>query len=543
MSKMNNRLIHLESIMSRHKERKRETARAKSAEKLQAEEALKTLMCSVQTWDRLGRGSEKLGPLEEHPQVYPSLLIREFRKSSRHGQRWFVGLMACLKDFTPMAEPLLNIALNPEIYTEVKQELSALLEERGHSLGQDTINAIDESRSLSAELISELQKEDNGEKIEEKLPRIFALPEALGKSLLREVLEEVEGRALPLARAILEKGENPLSLYLMELLASTSSHELQQILVDAAGDKSKKELHKAAKKALYRLRSAGVQLEETRSASESILRAPRYTFFGASASLIDAEGNRMLWLARTKALGGLHLVNCLINDEKGVLECYVYETNRKNYQEVMDQMMAIYTAVEIDPLYCVHLIEEAAKLNAGSDTALPQEYLEAQQIIGKAERAFDRPMIYDHFREEEIYPNPVLLESGGRLFELDEFKGWHIPSDEMEPYNFKLQEAQESRIILSEQSQTERIEDIIGTAADELFQEKLRMLYSRRLEENALVLYLLDRRDDAKLALVAAVALKDESLPPRRQPFCSSLIERSLTLAEEESKDRLITPP
>ncbi len=527
--------------MGKRKEKKKETAGAKSAIKSQAEEALKTLMCSVQTWDKLPRGDQKLKFLEEQPRIYPFIVIREFKKSSKHGQKWFLGLMNCLQDFAPMAEPVKELLYSPDIYTEIKEELATLLSERGCPLDQDTMNAIKESHSLSSLFISALEKGEEG-RIREQLPRLFSLPEERGKSLLKELLKELEGRALPLIRAALEEGENPVTEYLLELLGTTSSEELHKLLMEVARDSERKELQKAAKKAVYRLRSSGVDVKIA-SDQKSILRAPEYKFYGAIATTIDGEGNRMLWLARTKALGGLHLINCLLSDIKGILDCSVYDTNKKSYKEINSLISTQYSAAEIEPEYCSYLIEEAAKLNAKSDTALPEEYLQARHIIGDAGKTYARPPIYDHFDENDIYPNQMLLNGCGRLLELDEFKGWFISRDKMEPYNFKLQEAQESRIVLSEVSQKERMENIINDAADELLRGELKTIYRHRLEENAYILYRKNRQDDAKLALIAAIALDDENLPPHRHPFFIDLARRSLTLTEEETKGRLISPP
>lgn len=529
--------------MGRRSDLKRELSRGRPSLKPQVEEALKTVMCSVQTWDRHARGDEKLKLLEEHPEVYPAVVIRELKKSSRHGQKWFAGMMSCLADFAPVAEPLKEAVLSPEIQTEVKKELASLLSERGHPLNQDLVDAINKSRALSATLISDLKGGETPEGFMGKVGEVFALPEPLAKSVLREVVQEDEERALPLVRAVLKGGGGSLPSYLTELLATTSSRELHRALLDAAEDKSRPELHKAAKKAIYRLRTSGVELKETEGERTTALRAPEYKFIGANASLIDGDGNRMVWLARTKAMGGVLLINCMVNDGKGVVECKAFGTNKKGFQEISGLIREEHSGVEIDPEYCCYIMEEAAKLNAKSYTALPEDYLEVRQIIERPGRHFDKPLIYNQMAESEIYPNPRLLNSSSDLLEHDEFRGWFIPPQMMEPFNFKLQEARESRIILSELSQKERVEDIINRAVDELFQGDLKTVYRRRLEENAYILYKLGKETEAKLALVAAIAIDDANLPPHRHPFLNTLVRRSLALTDEESRNKVIAPP
>ncbi len=55
--------------MGKRRERKRDALKTNSTSKSGVEEALNTLMSSVQTWDRITRGDERLKPIEEHPKV------------------------------------------------------------------------------------------------------------------------------------------------------------------------------------------------------------------------------------------------------------------------------------------------------------------------------------------------------------------------------------------------------------------------------------------------------------------------------------------
>jgi hypothetical protein len=114
----------------------------------------------------------------------------------------------------------------------------------------------------------------------------------------------------------------------------------------------------------------------------------------------------------------------------------------------------------------------------------------------------------------------------------------------MAPFVEKIKELRETRLVISQVAQKERVEQIYREAATELFSAERRKLYRRLLEETALLFYLEGRQQEAKRALAVALDLKKEVGVFTENNFILGLVKRSLASevgphveeAEEQAK-------
>ncbi|GFP24197.1 hypothetical protein HKBW3S09_01663, partial [Candidatus Hakubella thermalkaliphila] len=135
-------------------------------------------------------------------------------------------------------------------------------------------------------------------------------------------------------------------------------------------------------------------------------------------------------------------------------------------------------------------------------------------------------------QQEEVRFKAALLLEFVDFLSLPEFSSWFFELDSVATYALELLEARQSKIILSDWARREREARIIGKAVEGLFSGDYPFLFKRRLEEMAYILWKTDRREEAKKALAAALALGedgDQSL--REHPLISAMVLRSLNLA------------
>ena len=110
-------------------------------------------------------------------------------------------------------------------------------------------------------------------------------------------------------------------------------------------------------------------------------------------------------------------------------------------------------------------------------------------------------------------------------------------------------EASESRLVLSEVQRRARTEEVYRQALAELFPEVRRLLYKRRLEEMAYVLLKLEKPEEARMALAAAIDLERPFNLFKPNPFLFELVVRSIlskitgSEAKEEQEPSLIIRP
>jgi hypothetical protein len=149
-----------------------------------------------------------------------------------------------------------------------------------------------------------------------------------------------------------------------------------------------------------------------------------------------------------------------------------------------------------------------------------------------------RPLIYRYQEEEEIKSRPELLDRSASLFKLSPFNAWSLEEGESQKYLALLKEASASRLVLAPHQKEGRLVEIYQQAVHDLFDGPRRLLYRRRLEEMAYILWKNGQEDEARVALAAAAGMERESGILAPHPFLMELVKRSFSsqLGEEKEK-------
>jgi hypothetical protein len=143
---------------------------------------------------------------------------------------------------------------------------------------------------------------------------------------------------------------------------------------------------------------------------------------------------------------------------------------------------------------------------------------------------------------EAVRANLGISHNPDSLFENQPFVGWMLELREVDPWEEKFFESQQSRLVLDKTQVAERGERIIDEATDALMPPDRIADYRSRLEETAYVLHLLGREDQAKETFYHALGLRDD-LTPHAQPFARALVKRSIFVvialkAEQEPEEQ-----
>ena len=370
--------------------------------------------------------------------------------------------------------------------------------------------------------------------------RIDDLNGQLQSAVVEELIEEEGEKSLPLLAKFVGKSEKmdlaiAQSLVFLPVLGSV---DLLHEMAAKTGDNGVK---KAIKRSLYRLKQKGVEVEDSRSEDlrDSIFQPPSRVSEGYLSS-IDGLGDRLVWLIRPRSTRGLCFFEILVNDREGIREFQGAEITRKMYREYLTRLKeeSPMPIVEAEPSYCQYLIEEGYDLTVQKGYSLPEGYLQWKDEIGQPGDAIQRPLIYSCFGEESVRADGYLLARSGSLFELREFATWTIPPNEIERYNEMVRETNESKLILSPIQKQERIVKIYSDAAEQLFDEERCLLYQKRLEEMAYIIYRQGDEEQARVCFATSLSLKDNNIPLSHNPFLVGLIERSVTSALQEEEER-----
>jgi hypothetical protein len=331
-------------------------------------------------------------------------------------------------------------------------------------------------------------------------------------------------------------GETPGgSAALVEALGGIRSEAAGRALATVAARAPGKELRKAARRGLHRLRAVGIAVEVPEPVEEPVGaapgRQPRLT--DAFASAPDGIGSRALWLAVEPPGGGLDVFWMVLNDVVGMKDCTFRETTRRRFNELLRDWgeRSEMSAVELPGDYALALVSEALKLNAESGFTVPTDFQIHRRLLGELPPPPEDALIHRDISRGQALLLPNLLEESAELLEEEEMKGWFFGYDESIERARELQRIRESRIVLTAEPREQREGRVIDTAIAELFSPPQRRAIRRRLEEIAYVFWKTGRERSARRAVAAAFALGDGSLS--RHPLARAMAERSLEFALE----------
>ena len=311
-----------------------------------------------------------------------------------------------------------------------------------------------------------------------------------------------------------------------------------EFLIRWAGKDPSKNISKEIRKSLFRLKSKGIPVADLDNSSPGVFRPPQTEPAQGFVSAVDAGGSRMVWIGRPQLPQGMVVVSSAIRDTEGILNFTAFESSRKKFQGLMEQTRQefIWDIVEIDSDYGAALIQEAHEIQIKEGKPPNPEYLKLRGVLDPIPSPPIRPLIYRYFSEEEIKGRTDLLDRSPSLFETSPFQFWYLEKEEVTKWLGFLEEASHSRIILAPHQQEARFFEIYRQAVKELFDEKRRLLFRRRLQEMAYVLWKKGDETGAKISVAAGLGLASEDKLLSPHPFLIELVKRTVVGLREENR-------
>jgi hypothetical protein len=376
---------------------------------------------------------------------------------------------------------------------------------------------------------------------------------------IHEILREVEtaqaGDVKP--QEILQRissylqQETSLAIPLIDAMARVATSQTALLLEELRGVLKDKGALRAVKRALYRLRQKGVVWEKKTSLEKPILRRAQPGTPLGYAGAMDSTGSRVIIIARPLARSGARVFFSILNDRGGIQRLEINDLTKRGLKEFVNESLASeeFPVVEAPAGYCAHLLREAA----GNSRQDSKPYVERYEAVGKALRdvLWDGPvpLIYQHIKEEAIKDKPRMLKESAALHRIAPFSSWFLPPEAARKYADAIKEAEASHLILTPQQKEVRLRSLYKEALEELFPEAERLLWKRRLEEMAYILWKMEKQREATMAVSAAVDLKTPFSTIAPNPFVWNLLLKSIYAllegerdGKERSEQRIIVP-
>ncbi|HLC42977.1 MAG TPA: hypothetical protein VJO34_15300 [Methylomirabilota bacterium] len=359
-------------------------------------------------------------------------------------------------------------------------------------------------------------------------------PEILAAALKRLARARPDETFL-LCESLLESGNPTLLITTIELLGAIPQERALNLLAPFASSTDQDgRLRSAARRSLYRLSQAGISLKSTSAPSRPFFARAEERLARGWTSGVDGTGSRALWVLFEDGRGGLLLLELLINDQVGILECAGEGISKK---QLAQQLQAIKTSqkllwAECPPERAVMAVREALAVHDAAKTAPPDNFARWRPLFTKA------GVKREDVKSEEQEKDPTLLDHSAELLEIPELTGWFVDPEDVQSEGIELLQARESRLVVNDQIKAEREASIVDRVIERIFTDRIREVWAKRLHVMAWLFNETGRGRQGAIASATADALTDSGKFPRHIPFVRTLIQRGLDLATEVTLGR-----
>ena len=373
-----------------------------------------------------------------------------------------------------------------------------------------------------------------GEPADEALEAALAtIPAGELEAALRWLARERGTDALPILRRCLG-GRPERAVAAAQALGTLPVPAAAEALETLEATPASKAVRTAARRALYRLRQAGVTRPRPPARPAA---APRVALGEAWVSAVDGTGGRGLWLTLAGPYGERTLLTAILSDETGLVDFSAGALAKRRVEERLRALRAEsplpWVAAPADWAWAA-LVAAATRAREHGHP-VPAELTRLIERLG-APLPAPAPI---HARLPATGEDPVLLDRSATLLTGPEFTGWFLDPAGLTSDAVEWLQAQESRLVVSDQIKAERLAALVDRVIETRFDDTTRDRWRARLEDQAWVLLGLGRAAEAATAAAIARALADRDAVLRRIPFLRALVERSLAIAGEVATGRV----
>jgi len=364
---------------------------------------------------------------------------------------------------------------------------------------------------------------------------------ALGEEGITPELLAAGSPSVAQLTAILAAGTEA-SLALAYLLGTLPRQEHADML-SAADPATHGALRREVRRALYRLRQSGIE-----PAQPAPGPAPSAAALGAEEpeawfSHIDGRGDQLVWITQA-GLGGLVFVSARINDQEGMCEISAVEISKRQFRAQRDQLADRHRLRMISvPWRHADAVLDAAQAR-GSQQGRPSYSTIRTQFTREPPVAVEPP-IYEHIARDTV--DAALVAVSGELLKEPEFQSWLPHPSVVEPYIQEIMGARESRLVLSQPQQEDRLSSILDRATCELYPAEV---WASRFETMAFYLHATSRDRPAQIATAVAQALAGSAqaqavpaLAGLAREALSAIYEAAQAKAKEEERGSVLVKP
>jgi len=439
-------------------------------------------------------------------------------------------------DDPELIDPLIEILIDHSVREEIKLRILSILGNYGVDTSDPEFAEILESafedfegvmHRSTLDMLDSIQQDD--EAIAFLLENFHQFPPEAQVEMVRQFGDTKDERAVKILEIFAEVDDKVVAQEAIKYLGKIESPKSYAALEQIIADNDDAEITKLAEKSMRILQLANVKPMPTEQRVSML-----GDIYKVIMSFIDGKGSRVLWIARWIENSKLETLNLMLNTRVGIKDCYgASNMSKRQFDKMVRTMRTEIDGVELDYNYALKLIKDAMYQNRESASAIPIEFVLWKRILKGDDISPARYVPkWDNFVDnlEALKNDEDILEESYHLHDLEDFSSWFDQSPKTYDYWDELE-----KLVNSYRGKTldRKIDDLLKRYAVEVF-EPQRDFIKRNLELTAdFLFHQPNRRDEAELALVAALNLELKStLPLHEHPFIERMMDESLEMAE-----------
>jgi len=281
---------------------------------------------------------------------------------------------------------------------------------------------------------------------------------------------------------------------------------------------------KEIRRALYRLRQRGIEIPAHAAPEPAAVRLTGPVPEGL-VSAFDGRGDRVIWLMRALDTGTTLLIATQVNEPEGLRDVHVGEVSRKQLRAARQRLAgdAGLRMVTADWRSLDALVVEAQERGGTADTK--RDYLRVRPRLTSEPPALPAELTSPQVKPATEDEAAALVAASAELLEQPELRTWWPSPEQVAPFLAELEAARESPIVLSPVQSEDRIREVLGRAAREIYPPAV---IARRLEGTAYVLAETGRVAAARQAIAVAATIRTRPDGIETVPLLATLVQRGI---------------
>lgn len=453
-----------------------------------------------------------------------------------------------------LANEIASLALRRPVSLDAKEEAIGLLRDVGVEIPQQVEATLQVARGF-------VESPDAS-----GLASVLALPDAWKEPVLSAWLARPCSDVALLESALgLDSRMDAIITERLGAAATQAAVPALQRLVEGED----RDLRKAAKRALHRLRSAGVDVTGQAPEQEGFslqITPDTQRESRAFATGIDGSGGRILWVMAPSSKGGYRLLEAVVDDQQGLRKADVIPVALRGFRAHIARLRANPSLLiaQLEVTRAVEILRTGESLAAAAGEPLSSEYQTWRDDVA-AELfavAVDESALGNVAIEADSQAGPAdsavqlgveqreLLAQSADLLGEPYFANWAVLGEAVESAAAGVRRAETSTLAVDDEQRKQQVDREISSVA-EVFDSATRVLYRQRLEQMVEILRATKNEHQAALAGVAAQSFTEVADLYSDHPFARALIQRGVLAAyqsvrQEEDRDssesRIVRP-